>query len=138
MLNFDDPDCNPPNARTRRRANAKKQASPKNVRCTQSAALKLDDRFNPEDHVEVSIESMFDAIVRGPGVSQGTQSITNHGFQFGFLSCELTSRCFDPLTVHLAMLRASTISIAGSSRIGEPNATSIVSATVSPQLPSES
>ena len=32
----------------------------------ESAALKLDDRFNPEDHVEVSIESMFDAIVRGP------------------------------------------------------------------------
>ena len=31
-----------------------------------SAAVKLDDRFNPEDHVEVSIESMFDAIVRGP------------------------------------------------------------------------
>ncbi len=30
------------------------------------AALKLDDRFNPEDHVEVSIEHMFDAIVRGP------------------------------------------------------------------------
>ena len=31
-----------------------------------SAAVKLDDRFNPEDHVEVSIEPMFDAIVRGP------------------------------------------------------------------------
>ena len=31
-----------------------------------SAAVKLDDRFNPEDHVEVSIESMFDALVRGP------------------------------------------------------------------------
>ena len=30
------------------------------------AELKLDDRFNPKDHVEVSIESMFDAIVRGP------------------------------------------------------------------------
>lgn len=31
-----------------------------------TAALKLDDRFNPEDHVEVSIERLFDAIVRGP------------------------------------------------------------------------
>lgn len=31
-----------------------------------TAALKLDDRFNPDDHVEVSIESLFDAIVRGP------------------------------------------------------------------------
>lgn len=31
-----------------------------------SAAKKLDDRFNPGDHVEVSIESMFDTIVRGP------------------------------------------------------------------------
>jgi len=32
----------------------------------EAATLKLDDRFNPEDHVEVSIEAMFDAIVRGP------------------------------------------------------------------------
>ena len=31
-----------------------------------AAALKLDDRFNPDDHVEVYIESLFDAIVRGP------------------------------------------------------------------------
>lgn len=31
-----------------------------------SATLKLDDRFNPDDHVEVSTASMFDAIVRGP------------------------------------------------------------------------
>lgn len=31
-----------------------------------TAVLKLDDRFNPDDHVEVSIESLFDAIVRGP------------------------------------------------------------------------
>ena len=31
-----------------------------------SATLKLDDRFNPDDHVEVSTGSMFDAIVRGP------------------------------------------------------------------------
>lgn len=31
-----------------------------------SAALKLDDRFNPDDHVQVSIEDLFDAIVRGP------------------------------------------------------------------------
>jgi hypothetical protein len=31
-----------------------------------AATLKLDDRFNPDDHVEVSIEAMFDAIVRGP------------------------------------------------------------------------
>ncbi|WIV49780.1 ATP-binding protein [Marivivens sp. LCG002] len=31
-----------------------------------SATLKLDDRFNPDDHVEVSIEDLFDAIVRGP------------------------------------------------------------------------
>ena len=34
-------------------------------RQVKSAALKLDDRFNPEDHMEVSIESMFDSIVRG-------------------------------------------------------------------------
>lgn len=33
-----------------------------------SAALKLDDRFNPDDHVEVSIEGLFDAIVRGPAL----------------------------------------------------------------------
>ena len=32
----------------------------------QVAVLKLDDRFSPSDHVEVSIESMLDAIVRGP------------------------------------------------------------------------
>ncbi len=32
----------------------------------EAATLKLDDRFNPEDHVEVSIEAMFDAIVRRP------------------------------------------------------------------------
>ena len=32
----------------------------------ETATLKLDDRFNPDDHVEVSIESLFDAIVRGP------------------------------------------------------------------------
>lgn len=31
-----------------------------------TATLKLDDRFNPDDHVELSIESLFDAIVRGP------------------------------------------------------------------------
>ncbi|MCY4327521.1 MAG: hypothetical protein OXC53_08040, partial [Rhodobacteraceae bacterium] len=31
-----------------------------------TATLKLDDRFNPDDHVEVSIESLFDSIVRGP------------------------------------------------------------------------
>lgn len=31
-----------------------------------SATLKLDDRFNPDDHVEVTTGSMFDAIVRGP------------------------------------------------------------------------
>ncbi len=30
------------------------------------AVKTLDDRFNPDDHVEVSIEAMFDAIVRGP------------------------------------------------------------------------
>ena len=35
-------------------------------RQVKSAALKLDDRFNPEDHVEVSIEHMFAAIVRSP------------------------------------------------------------------------
>lgn len=32
----------------------------------EAATQKLDDRFNPEDHVEVSIEAMFDAIFRGP------------------------------------------------------------------------
>ncbi|MDA5559086.1 hypothetical protein [Shimia sp. MMG029] len=31
-----------------------------------SAALNLDDRFNPDDHVQVSVEDLFDAIVRGP------------------------------------------------------------------------
>ena len=35
-------------------------------RQVEAATLKLDDRFNPDDHVEVSIEAMFDAIVRGP------------------------------------------------------------------------
>ncbi|MCA3080281.1 MAG: hypothetical protein ING71_15995 [Rhodocyclaceae bacterium] len=33
-----------------------------------NSILKLDDRFNPEDHVEVSIESMFDTVVRGPNL----------------------------------------------------------------------
>jgi hypothetical protein len=33
-----------------------------------TATLKLDDRFNPNDHVEVSIEGLFDAIVRGPKI----------------------------------------------------------------------
>ncbi len=35
-----------------------------------SAVQKLNDRFNPVDHVEVSIESMFDSIVRGPSALQ--------------------------------------------------------------------
>lgn len=30
----------------------------------------LDDRFNPHDHVEVSIESLFDTMVRGPGITK--------------------------------------------------------------------
>ncbi len=30
----------------------------------------LDDRFNPHDHVEVSIESLFDAMARGPGITK--------------------------------------------------------------------
>ncbi|EHD2239922.1 hypothetical protein ACSWFU_002541 [Vibrio vulnificus] len=29
----------------------------------------LDDRFNPHDHVEVSIESLFDTMARGPGIT---------------------------------------------------------------------
>lgn len=29
----------------------------------------LDDRFNPQDHVKVSIESLFDAMARGPGIT---------------------------------------------------------------------
>ena len=43
----------------------------------------LDDRFNPDDHVELSIESVFDAIVRGPGfiqqISNGFSKISSHG-----------------------------------------------------------
>lgn len=39
-------------------------------RQVKSATQKLDDRFNPEDHVEVSIETMFDTIVRGPSVQR--------------------------------------------------------------------
>ncbi|PTO62414.1 ATP-binding protein [Vibrio splendidus] len=34
------------------------------------AKLALDDRFNPQDHVEVSIESLFDTIARGPGITK--------------------------------------------------------------------
>ncbi|PMJ60315.1 hypothetical protein [Vibrio splendidus] len=30
----------------------------------------LDDRFNPHDHVEVSIESLFDTMVRGPSITE--------------------------------------------------------------------
>ena len=33
-----------------------------------SAAQRLDDRFNPEDHVDVDIEALFDTIVRGPAI----------------------------------------------------------------------
>ena len=33
-----------------------------------SATLSLNDRFNPEDHVDVTIEALFDAIVRGPSI----------------------------------------------------------------------
>lgn len=35
-----------------------------------SATQRLDDRFNPEDHVDVDIEKLFDAIVRGPFTSE--------------------------------------------------------------------
>ena len=35
-----------------------------------AAALKLDDRYNPDDHVKVSVESLFDAVVRGPKTRQ--------------------------------------------------------------------
>jgi hypothetical protein len=34
------------------------------------AAQTLDDRFNPGDHVEVSIEGLFDTIARGPVISK--------------------------------------------------------------------
>lgn len=41
----------------------------------------LDDRFNPDDHVEVSIEAVFDAMVRGPGITgrilEGFSAISN-------------------------------------------------------------
>lgn len=35
----------------------------------------LDDRFNPDDHVEVSIETLFDAIERGPGISSKLKDV---------------------------------------------------------------
>lgn len=35
-----------------------------------TATLALDERFNPGDHVEVAIESLFDTIVRGPVISK--------------------------------------------------------------------
>lgn len=36
----------------------------------ENASLKLGDRFNPDDHVDVTIEKLFDAIVRGPAISE--------------------------------------------------------------------
>ncbi|MXZ50555.1 MAG: ATP-binding protein [Rhodobacteraceae bacterium] len=35
-----------------------------------SALLKLDERFNPDDHVDLAIEDLFDTIVRGPNISK--------------------------------------------------------------------
>lgn len=35
-----------------------------------TAKRALDDRFNPHDHVEVSVESLFDTIARGPGTTK--------------------------------------------------------------------
>lgn len=35
-----------------------------------TASQKLGDRFNPDDHVDVTIEKLFDAIVRGPAISE--------------------------------------------------------------------
>ena len=39
-----------------------------------SATRLLNDRFNPEDHVEVDIEDLFDAIVRGSSTSERVAS----------------------------------------------------------------
>ena len=35
-----------------------------------SSIAKLDDRFNPDDHVEVDIQNLFDTIVRGPVIQK--------------------------------------------------------------------
>ncbi|MDF5266974.1 hypothetical protein P3628_23900, partial [Vibrio parahaemolyticus] len=35
-----------------------------------TAKRALDDRFNPHDHVEVSVESLFDTIARGPSTTE--------------------------------------------------------------------
>ena len=39
-----------------------------------SAAQRLDDRFNPEDHVDVDTEALFDSIVRGPSTLEEISS----------------------------------------------------------------
>jgi len=35
-----------------------------------NAQRALDDRFNPDDHVPVSIEALFDTMARGPGITE--------------------------------------------------------------------
>ena len=44
--------------------------------CSQiaSAVQRLDDRFNPEDHVDVDTEALFDSIVRGPSTLEEISS----------------------------------------------------------------
>jgi hypothetical protein len=37
---------------------------------TDAAKRTLDDRFNPDDHVEVSVESLFDSMARGSKISE--------------------------------------------------------------------
>ena len=40
------------------------------TRHVKAATTTLDDRYNPQEHVETTVESMFDCIVRGPLISQ--------------------------------------------------------------------
>ena len=42
-----------------------------------SANRMLDDRFNPDDHVGVSIEELFDTIVRGPSIIEKLRAAFN-------------------------------------------------------------
>lgn len=58
----------------------------------------LDDRFNPDDHIEVSIESMFDTLVRGPGVTDRLSSTFDELEALTLPSTELSlaEGCSDP------------------------------------------
>lgn len=40
----------------------------------EAATQALHDRFNPGDHVEVSVEALFDTIARGPGITSRLES----------------------------------------------------------------